>query len=103
MWALTIFAFIGNFWLPKFINLLETAGAICHVVFFFTSIATLAAMAEKSSATYVFSTLTRDTSGWTNPLVSWGIGLLTVTYPLTGMCNPLVLAVALLDCTKLII
>ncbi|KAF2023323.1 hypothetical protein EK21DRAFT_81192 [Setomelanomma holmii] len=84
MWALSAFPFIGNFWLPRFINLLETAGAICHVVFFFASIGTLAAMAEKSSVSYVFHTLTHDTSGWTNPAVAWGLGLLTVTYPLTA-------------------
>ncbi|KAH7066031.1 amino acid/polyamine transporter I [Paraphoma chrysanthemicola] len=84
MWAVTIFPFIGNLWLPHFINLLETAGAVCHVVFFFASIGVLAAMAEKSSASYVFKTLTHDTSGWSNPAVAWGLGLLTVTYPLTG-------------------
>ncbi|KAI1869330.1 uncharacterized protein JN550_005960 [Neoarthrinium moseri] len=41
-------------------------------------------MAQRSSARYVFQTLTHDVSGWTNPAVAWGIGLLTVTYPLTG-------------------
>jgi choline transport protein len=84
MWALTLLPFIGNFWLPRFINILETVGALCHVVFFVASIVTLAAMANKSSLSYVFHTLTHDTSGWTNPAVAWGIGLLTVTYPLTG-------------------
>jgi choline transport protein len=88
MWALTLCPFIGNFWLPEFINILETAGAICHVTFFFASIVTLAAMAEKSPASYVFDTLTHDTSGWTNPAVAWGLGLLTVTYPLTGILHP---------------
>ncbi|KAH7067219.1 amino acid/polyamine transporter I [Paraphoma chrysanthemicola] len=84
MWAVTLFPFIGNLWLPHFINVLETAGAICHVVFFFASIVVLATMAEKSSASYVFQTLTHDASGWSNPAVAWGLGLLTVTYPLTG-------------------
>jgi choline transport protein len=59
-----------------------------YVTFFFASIVTLAVMAEKSSATYVFRTLTHDASGWTNPAVAWGLGLLTVTYPLTGMLCP---------------
>lgn len=84
MWALTLIPLVANFWLPRFINFLETAGAICHVAFFIASTVTLAAMAEKSSSSYVFSTLTNDVSGWTNPTVAWGIGLLTVTYPLTG-------------------
>ena len=85
MWAMTMVPFVGNFWLPKFINALETAGAVCHVVFFVVSIATLAAMGEKSTAGYVFGTLTHDVSGWKQPAVAWGLGLLTVTYPLTGM------------------
>ncbi|KAL5119408.1 hypothetical protein ACEQ8H_002677 [Pleosporales sp. CAS-2024a] len=63
MWALTLCPFIGNLWLPKFISILETSGAICHVSFFIASIVTLAAKAEKSSASYVFNTLTRDASG----------------------------------------
>ncbi|KAF1846141.1 amino acid transporter [Cucurbitaria berberidis CBS 394.84] len=84
MWSLTVFPFVGNFWLPRFINPLETVGAVCHVVFFFASIITLAVMADKSSVEYVFHTLTHDVSGWTNPAVAWGLGLLTVTYPLTG-------------------
>ncbi|OAL04670.1 hypothetical protein IQ06DRAFT_313825 [Phaeosphaeriaceae sp. SRC1lsM3a] len=84
MWALTLCPFIGNFWLPRFINIMETSGAICHVVFFLASIITLAAKAEKSSIDYVFNTLTHDISGWENPTVAWGLGLLTVTYPLTG-------------------
>lgn len=87
MWAVTLCPFIGNFWLPRYINVLETSGAICHVAFFFASIITLAVKAEKSSASYVFNTLTHGISGWENSTVAWGIGLLTVTYPLTGTCH----------------
>lgn len=84
MWAITIFPFLGNFWLRKIINPLEAVGAICHIIFFFASIITLAVLAKRSSTEYVFHTLTSNISGWTNPAVAWGIGLLTVTYPLTG-------------------
>ncbi|KAI4939916.1 uncharacterized protein J4E92_001203 [Alternaria infectoria] len=84
MCASTIVPFIGNLWLPKIINVLETAGAICHVTFFFAGIVTLAVMAEKSSTEYVFQTLTHEISGWRNPTVAWGIGLITAVYPLAG-------------------
>lgn len=84
MWAFTALPFLGNFWLPVFINVLEFSGAVCHVVFFFASIITLAVTAEKSSASYVFATLTHDASGWTQPGIAWGLGLLTVVYPLTS-------------------
>ncbi|ORY19759.1 GABA permease [Clohesyomyces aquaticus] len=84
MWAITIFPFLGNFWFRKLLNPLEAVGAICHVVFFIVSIITLVVLAQRSTVEYVFHTLTHDVSGWTNPAVAWGIGLLTVTYPLTG-------------------
>jgi choline transport protein len=84
MWAITIFPFLGNFWFRKLLNPLEAVGAICHVVFFIVSIVTLVVLAQRSSVDFVFNTLTHDISGWTNPAVAWGLGLLTVTYPLTG-------------------
>jgi choline transport protein len=87
MWAVSIVPFVGNLWLPRYINILETTGAIGHVACFFASTITLAALADKSSASYVFNTLTNDISGWTNPAVAWGIGLLTVTLPLSGMLD----------------
>ncbi|PVH93649.1 amino acid transporter [Periconia macrospinosa] len=84
MCAVTVFPFVGNLWLRRIINPLEALGAVCHVVFFFASIITLAVLAQRSTTAYVFHTLTNDVSGWTNPVVAWGVGLLTVTYPLTG-------------------
>jgi hypothetical protein len=33
----------------------------------------------------VFNTLTHDISGWTNPGVAFGLGLLTMTFPITGI------------------
>jgi hypothetical protein len=74
MCAATAIPLVGNLWLPRFINVLETVGAICHVGFFIAGIITLAVMAEKSSVQYVFRTLTKDVSGWNNPAVAWGIG-----------------------------
>ncbi|CAI9628210.1 unnamed protein product [Alternaria burnsii] len=84
MCAATAIPFIGNLWLPRIINILETAGAICHVGFFLAGVITLLVMAQKSSTEYVFQTLTKDVSGWDNSAVAWGIGLITVTYPLCG-------------------
>ncbi|KAF2786422.1 amino acid transporter [Melanomma pulvis-pyrius CBS 109.77] len=84
MWAITIFPFLGNFWFRKLLNPLEAVGAICHVVFFIVSIVTLVVLAQRSSVDFVFNTLTHDASGWTSPAVAWGLGLLSVTYPLTG-------------------
>ena len=87
MWAVTLFPFLGNFWFRKLVNPLEAFGALCHVVFFVVSIVTLVVLAPRSTNEFVFGTLTRDVSGWTNPAVAWGLGLLTVTFPLTGGCS----------------
>lgn len=84
MWAVTVFPLVGNLWLPKLITVMEMIGAIVHVTFFLASIITLSVMAEKSSLSYVFQTLTHDASGWSNQVVAWGLGILTVTFPLTG-------------------
>lgn len=84
MWAITIVPFVGNIWLRKIINPLEAIGAVVHVTFFFASIITLAVLARRSTTEYVFQTLTNDVSGWSSPTVVWGLGLLTVTFPLTG-------------------
>jgi choline transport protein len=84
MWLFIIVPLIFNLWFRKLVNIFETVGAIFHIVFFIVSIATLTALAQRSTPGYVFGTLVNDISGWTNPTVSWGIGLLTVTFPVVG-------------------
>lgn len=59
-------------------------GGICHTVFFIISVITLGVCARRSTTDFVFNTLTHDMSGWTDPAVAWGIGLLTVTFPITS-------------------
>jgi len=84
MWAFTILPFIANFWFRRLLRPLETVGAILHVLTYIVIIITLVVLAKRSTADYVFNTLTHDVTGWSNPSVAFGIGLLTVTYPLTG-------------------
>jgi choline transport protein len=82
MWAATVVPFITNLWFRKIITPLEAFGAMCHVGLFSASIITLRVLGKHSTVEYVFHTLTND------PAVAWGIGLLTMTYPLTGKPNP---------------
>jgi choline transport protein len=84
MWGATLLPFVANLWFRRLLSPIQAVGAICHILFFFVSIITLLVTAERSTAAYVFGTLTHDSSGWKNPAIAWGIGLLTVTYPLTG-------------------
>lgn len=88
MWAATVVPFMTNLWFRKIITPLEAFGAMCHVGLFSASIITLRVLGKHSTVEYVFRTLTNDVSGWRNPAVAWGIGLLTMTYPLTGKPNP---------------
>jgi len=84
MWGFIVVPVVWNFWFRKLLNPLEMISGICHVIFFFVSIITLAVLSRRSTSEFVFDTLTHDLSGWTNPAVAWGIGLLTVTFPITS-------------------
>jgi Amino acid permease len=86
MWCFVIIPVIWNFWFRRMLNTLEMIGGICHVVFFIVSIITLVVLAQRSSASFVFNTLTADIniSGWTNPGVAFSLGMLTVTFPITS-------------------
>lgn len=84
MWVLIVIPFVFNLWFKPLLNTFELIGGIGHVVFFFVSMITLIVLGERSTTDFVFKTLTNDASGWTNPGVAWGIGLLTVTFSVTG-------------------
>jgi choline transport protein len=85
MWALIAILFVSNLWFRQVINALELFGGISHIIFFISSITTLVVLAHHSSPGFVFNTLTTGVSGWNNPGVCWGIGLLTLTYSMTGL------------------
>jgi len=84
MWGIIFIPFICNLWFRQLLNAFELLGGIFHLVFFISSIVTLAVTARRSTLSFVFGTLTTGQSGWTNPGVSWGIGLLTLTFAISG-------------------
>ncbi len=84
MWALIAFPFVTNLWFRQLINIFELLGGIFHIIFFISSIITLVVLARRSSTEFVFNTSTSGVSGWNNPGVSWGIGLLTLTFAISG-------------------
>lgn len=85
MWGLILVPTIFNLWFRKLLNVFELLGGIFHIIFFLGSIITLAVMARRSTTDYVFNTLTTGQSGWSNPGVSWGLGLLTISFSVLGM------------------
>lgn len=84
MWLFILIPVVLNLWFRKVLNTLESMGGILHILFFFVNIITLSVMARRSSVDFVFKTLTHDLSGWTNPGVAFGLGLLTMTFPIAG-------------------
>jgi len=84
MWGFIIIPLIFNLFFRKLLNTFETIGAILHVVFLISTVVTLTVLAEHSTTDFVFNTIVTDVSGWTNPGISFGIGLLTVVFPLAG-------------------
>jgi choline transport protein len=84
MWLFIVVPLVFNLYFKRLLNTFETIGGVTHVVFFIVSIATLTVLARHSTNQYVWQTVVNDISGWTNPGVSWGLGLLTMTVPLVG-------------------
>jgi choline transport protein len=75
---------VFNLWFRQLLNTFELLGGLLHIIFFIASIITLVVLARRSTPDFVFNTLTTGQSGWTNPGVSWGLGLLTVTFAVSG-------------------
>ncbi|KAK1622153.1 amino acid/polyamine transporter I [Colletotrichum phormii] len=79
-----VLPFLFTLWFRKFLNAFEIIGGLLHVALFVVFIVILAALGQRSSSDYVFNTLTSDLSGWNDPGISWGLGLLTITFSVTG-------------------
>ena len=75
---------VANLWFKKLVNWMETIGAIGHGVFWVVTMITLGVAGLRSSNTFVWATLTDDLSGWTQPGIAFGIGLLPVAFPITA-------------------
>lgn len=84
MIAVMIIPITCNLWFRKVLTPFEATGGILHIGLFIVYVAVLIAMGTRSSSDFVFKTLTTDVSGWGNPGVSWGLGLLSMTFSVTG-------------------
>ncbi|KAL5424344.1 hypothetical protein PMIN04_003270 [Paraphaeosphaeria minitans] len=76
--------FLSNLWFRKLLNSFEMAGGVLHIVLFIVFIVILTVFGQRNSSDFVFRTLLWEDSGWNNKGVSWGLGLLTVTFSVTG-------------------
>lgn len=84
MIAVMVIPIFCNLWFRKVLTPFEATGGILHIGLFIVFVAVLVATGTQNSTDFVFKTLTTDVSGWHNPGVSWGLGLLSMTFSVTG-------------------
>ncbi|KAF2747794.1 amino acid transporter [Sporormia fimetaria CBS 119925] len=84
MWAYLASAIVCNLYFRRILNVFETVGGVCHVLFFVACIIILTTLSERSSAKYVFTTLTTGVTGWNNPGVNYHLGLAGVMFSIGG-------------------
>jgi len=84
MIACMIIPFIFNLWFRRVLDTFEITGGVLHVGLFIVFIVVLIVFGPRSSPDFVFKTLIWQDSGWNNKGVSWGLGLLSMTFSVTG-------------------
>jgi choline transport protein len=83
-WAWVLIPVLWNIYARRLLVILEVIGGICHILFFICTVVILGVMASRSTSEFVWTTLINDVSGWENHCVAFSIGLLTVTFPISG-------------------
>jgi choline transport protein len=73
-----------NLFFRQLLPSLEVLGGVIHIVSLIPTIVLLIVRGQRSSADFVFKTIINDQSGWTNPGVCFGIGILPVIFGMTG-------------------
>ena len=86
-WAVVIVSICVNVFAIKVLPHLETIAGILHVCLLFVFLVPFIYLSPHPTAAAVFTDF-ENHSGWNNNVVSWCIGLLTVTYPFIGMAKP---------------
>ncbi|KAH7359819.1 amino acid/polyamine transporter I [Pyrenochaeta sp. MPI-SDFR-AT-0127] len=84
MIAIMIVPFTFNLWFRKLLDAFEMTGGILHICLFIVVIVVFIVFGPRSDPNFVFKTLVWEESGWNNKGVSWGLGLLSMTFSVTG-------------------
>ncbi|PHH91916.1 hypothetical protein CDD83_9783 [Cordyceps sp. RAO-2017] len=82
-WAILVYAGVMNIWGSKTLPHVNLASGFIHIAGFVGIVATLAAMAKKNTAAFVFTEFV-NSSGWDSDAVSWLVGLLSAVFPFLG-------------------
>ncbi|ETS87878.1 hypothetical protein PFICI_01706 [Pestalotiopsis fici W106-1] len=82
-WAVLACSLSFNIWGPRLLPHINIVAGVIHAAGFFAIVVVLLVMAQKNSATFVFTEFSNN-SGWTSDGVSWLVGLISSVYPLLG-------------------
>lgn len=85
VWACLAIPLLCNIYARKLLTTLEIIGGISHLIFMIVVVVILVVLSPRSSASFVFTQSITGLSGWTDPGISWCLGLLSATFPLSGM------------------
>ena len=94
VWACLAIPLLCNVYARRILATLEIVGGITHLVFMIVVVVILVVLSPRSSASFVFTQSVTGLSGWTDPGISWCLGLLSATFPLSGMQTALFLVQA---------
>ena len=75
---------VFNLYFRRLLNTLEMSGGVLHICLFIIVMVILIVCGPRNSNEFVFKTLTWEISGWNNKGVSWGLGLLGLTFSTSG-------------------
>jgi amino acid transporter len=82
MWGFLVLAIVCNLFLRKMLNVFETVGGVCHVLFFVAVIIILTTLGRRTDASFVFTTINAGISGWKDPGVCFNLGVIVTAGPL---------------------
>lgn len=85
MYAMLIAIGLINVFAFRIIPWLEMVAGILHIFLWIVFLVVLLTLAPKHSADFVFLSESQ-LSGWTNPYVSFNLGMVLVTWGFVGMC-----------------
>ena len=85
VWACLAIPLLCNMYARKVLAPLEIIGGISHLIFMVVVVVILVVLSPRSTASFVFTRSVTGLSGWNDPVISWCLGLLSATFPLSGM------------------
>ncbi|KAF1992509.1 amino acid transporter [Aulographum hederae CBS 113979] len=101
MWLLLLITYIINVWGIRIIPATELFAGICHVLIFLALFVTMLVLGRNASPSFVFTSYI-NTTGWSNPVVAWFIGLTPCVWCIIGFDGAIHLSEETIHAAKVI-